>query len=96
MGYVFALLERYETQVGSRRRFGTTYLSHPQEPIIQQMGYDAVEMIQIPRSRIQCRLVENIVVDNQFYTPVEYIEELSKRLVLWEILRHMQLSRVQV
>jgi len=34
-----------------------------QELIIQQMGYDAVEMIQLHQSRIQCRLVENTVMD---------------------------------
>jgi len=37
-----------------------------QEPIIQQTSYVAVEMIQLHRSKIQCRLVENAVMDNLF------------------------------
>ena len=67
MGHVFPLLGCFATQIGSRRRFGTTYLSHLQGPISQQMGYDDdVEMIQLHRSRIQCRFVEDTVMDNLF------------------------------
>jgi len=66
MGHVFALLGRCATQAGSRRSFGTTYLSSRQEPVVQQMGYVAVEMLQLNRSRTQCRLAENTVMDNLF------------------------------